>query len=95
LVLDFSNNDSGSATTTPLFINSILFSSKQPNSYPTRININDFTIPVIESNFKTKDCDFKDFYNPNFYLSFPEDGRFNSSDQFIIGSQENRTSNLY
>ncbi|CAG8788658.1 147_t:CDS:2, partial [Cetraspora pellucida] len=94
IVLDFSNNDGGSVTV-PLFINSILFSSKQPNSYPTRININDLTVPVIKSNFKTEGRDVDDFYNPNFYLTFPEGGRFNSADQFILGSRKNRTSNLY
>ncbi|KAF0533907.1 peptidase s41 family protein [Gigaspora margarita] len=46
---DMSNNIGG-ALTVPLFLTSLLFSSKQPNSFPTDITIQNFTIPKIEKN---------------------------------------------
>ncbi|KAF0495987.1 peptidase s41 family protein [Gigaspora margarita] len=93
IILDMSNNPGG-AITLSLFLTSLLFSSKQPNSFPTDIMINDFTIPKIEKNLKANSTDDNDVYNPNFFLSFPSGSPFNSSSEFI-GTRKNRTSNLY
>ncbi|CAG8769948.1 11568_t:CDS:2, partial [Gigaspora margarita] len=68
--------------------------TKKPNSFPTDIIINDFTIPKIEKNLKANSTDDNDFYNPNFFLSFPSGSPFNSASEFI-GTRKNRTSNLY
>ncbi|RIB29964.1 hypothetical protein C2G38_2027253 [Gigaspora rosea] len=95
IILDMSNNPGGDITFS-LFLTSLLFSSKQPNSFPTDIIINDFTIPKIEKNFKESSTDPEDddFYNPNLFLSFPFGKPFNSPSEFI-GTRKNRTSNLY
>ncbi|CAG8627842.1 23473_t:CDS:2, partial [Gigaspora rosea] len=95
IILDMSNNPGGDITFS-IFLTSILFSSKQPNSFPTDIIINDFTIPKIEKNFKKNSTDPEDYdvYNPKFFLSFPFGKPFNSSGDFI-GTRKNRTSNLY
>ncbi|RIB29965.1 hypothetical protein C2G38_812809 [Gigaspora rosea] len=79
IILDMSNNPGGDITFS-LFLTSLLFSSKQPNSFPTDIIINDFTIPKIEKNFKESSTDPEDddFYNPNLFLSFPFGKPFNS-----------------
>ncbi|KAF0333004.1 peptidase s41 family protein [Gigaspora margarita] len=92
IILDLSNNPGGEITVA-LFLTSLLFSSKQPNSFPTDIIINNFTIPKIENFFKTKSTE-DDYYNPNVFLSFPFGSHFNSSSDFI-GTRKKRTSNLY
>ncbi|CAG8733681.1 12443_t:CDS:2, partial [Gigaspora margarita] len=84
---------SGVVVISALFLTSLLFSSKQPNSFPTDIIINNFTIPKIENFFKTKSTE-DDYYNPNVFLSFPFGSHFNSSSDFI-GTRKKRTSNLY
>ncbi|CAG8675255.1 25572_t:CDS:2 [Gigaspora margarita] len=90
---DMSNNIGG-ALTVPLFLTSLLLSSKQPNSFPTDIIIQNFTIPKIEENFNTSDPNVYNIYNPNFYLSFPSGKHFRNASEFI-GSRKKRTSNLY
>ncbi|CAG8733894.1 10605_t:CDS:2 [Gigaspora margarita] len=55
LILDMSNNVGGDPTV-PLFTSLLLFPSdrsRQPNFFPTSININNFTIPIIKKNFDT------------------------------------------
>ncbi|CAG8836483.1 11398_t:CDS:2, partial [Gigaspora margarita] len=93
LILDLSNNVGGDLNV-PLFLTSLLLSSKQPNSFPTDIIIQNFTVPIIEKNFKKSDPEDYDIYNPNFYLSFPSGKPFKNASEFI-GSREKRTSNLY
>ncbi|CAG8506486.1 3520_t:CDS:2 [Dentiscutata erythropus] len=93
LILDVSNNIGGDLTV-PLFLTSLLLSPKQPNSFPTDIIINNFTIPKIEDNFNTLGPDDYNIYNPNFYLSFPSGDHFSNASDFI-GTREKRTSNLY
>ncbi|CAG8682423.1 6161_t:CDS:2, partial [Racocetra fulgida] len=93
LILDMTNNIGGALTET-LFLTSLLLSSEQPNSFPTNIIINDFTIRTIEDNFKHLSSDDYNLYNPNFYLKFPRGDKFRSPSEFI-GTRKNRTSNLY
>ncbi|RIB29138.1 hypothetical protein C2G38_2156082 [Gigaspora rosea] len=68
--------------------------AKKPNSFPTDIIIQNFTIPKIEENFNTSGPDDYNIYNPNFYLSFPFGEHFRNASEFI-GSRKKRTSNLY
>ncbi|CAG8639177.1 6270_t:CDS:2, partial [Dentiscutata heterogama] len=92
LILDMSNNLGGSVSVV-IFIISLLFRSQQQlNTFPTSININNFTIPVIEKNFKNHSNDY-DFYNPYSYLSFPSGKPFKNASDFI-GLRKNLTSSL-
>ncbi|CAG8806112.1 18740_t:CDS:1, partial [Gigaspora rosea] len=87
------SNNNGGTITVAIFLTSLLFSSKQPNAFPTDIILNNLTISKIENSFKTNST-VDDLYNPNVYLSFPFGNHFNSSSEFI-GTQKKRTSNLY
>ncbi|CAG8538554.1 4882_t:CDS:2 [Cetraspora pellucida] len=93
IILDMSNNEGGLLTVS-LFLPSLLLSPEQPNSFPTDIIINNFTIPKIKDNFKHKSFDDQDSYNPNFFLNFPDGDKFTSAEEFI-GSLKNQRSNLY
>ncbi|RIB29148.1 hypothetical protein C2G38_2057471 [Gigaspora rosea] len=93
LILDMSNNGGGNLKV-PLFLTSLLLSSKQPNSFPTDIIIQNFIIQKIEKNFKSSGPTDYDIYNPNYYLSFPSGKSFKNASEFI-GSRKKRTSNLY
>ncbi|RIB29144.1 hypothetical protein C2G38_2057453 [Gigaspora rosea] len=93
LILDMSNNAGGDISL-PLFLTSLLLSSKQPNSFPTDIIIQNFTVSKIEKNFNSKGPNDYDLYSPNFYLSFPSGNPFKNASEFI-GSRKKRTSNLY
>ncbi|CAG8667501.1 648_t:CDS:2, partial [Racocetra persica] len=92
IILEMSNNPGGLLTVS-LFLTSLLLSPEQPNSFPTDIIINNFTIPNIKDNFKHQSSD-EDFYNPHFYLKFPDGDKFTSAEDFI-GSLKNQRSSLY
>ncbi|CAG8839427.1 45754_t:CDS:2, partial [Gigaspora margarita] len=94
LILDMSNNIGGDVTSVSIFTILLLFpSKKQPYFFPTSININNFTIPVIKKNFDTH-SDESDFYNPYTYLSFPSGEPFKNASEFI-GPLTNLTSSLH
>ncbi|KAF0545000.1 peptidase s41 family protein [Gigaspora margarita] len=95
LILDMSNNVGGDPTV-PLFTSLLLFPSsrsRQPNFFPTSININNFTIPIIKKNFDTNSSDSDD-YNPFSFLSFPSGEPFKNVNEFI-GPRKNLTSGLH
>ncbi|CAG8604070.1 21738_t:CDS:2, partial [Gigaspora rosea] len=95
LILDMSNNIGGDPTVST-FISLLLFPSnrsKQPNFFPTSININNFTIPIIKKNFDTHSNDSDD-YNPFSFLSFPSGKPFKNVNEFI-GPRKNLTSGLH
>ncbi|KAF0548152.1 peptidase s41 family protein [Gigaspora margarita] len=94
LILDMSNNIGSVDTSVSIFTTLLLFpSKKQPYFFPTSININNFTIPVIKKNFDTHSDEF-DFYNPYSYLSFPSGEPFKNASEFI-GPLTNLTSSLH
>ncbi|CAG8713871.1 25035_t:CDS:2, partial [Dentiscutata erythropus] len=93
LILDMSNNLGGDVSVVIFTILLLFRSQQQPNIFPTSININNFTIPVIEKDFKTHSDHF-DFYNPYSYLSFPSGEPFKNASEFI-GLRKNLTSSLH
>ncbi|KAF0548161.1 peptidase s41 family protein [Gigaspora margarita] len=90
---DISNNIDGDVRTLSIFATLLPLPSKQPYFFPTSININNFTIPIIEKNFNTHAYGF-DFYNPYSYLSFPSGEPFKNASKFI-GPRTNLASSLH
>ncbi|RIB16540.1 hypothetical protein C2G38_2189688 [Gigaspora rosea] len=88
-----SNNIGGDDTSVSIFTTLLLFQSRKPYFFPTSININNFSIPVIKKNFDTHSDEF-DFYNPYSYLSFPSGEPFKNASEFI-GPLTNLTSSLH